>query len=163
MDIVERESGFFREIDNDHPLNQDLIIPFMEAKGAYHIIADICNLKYIENGIFKEPGGIKYILTKYGFKNNVNYNYQIKYAAAVKELKQLRSDYSVLELNCNRKIKGTLRGLEDQIISKNKKIKNQADAVNSHREKIDKQAEQIKKQRDKIKELYMLINQNKDE
>jgi len=163
MDKIERENGFFKEIDRDHPLNQDLVIPFMEAKGAYHIIADICNLEYIGEGVFINLIGMKYVLTKYGFIHRISYNYQIKYAAAVGELRQLKSDHRVLESNCDKKIKGTLKSLEDQIIAKNKKIKNQAEAVNNHREKIDRQAEQIKNQRDKLKYLYAQLNQNEDE
>lgn len=145
-------------------LNKDLEIPLIKSGGAYHIIAKICNLDHLGNGIFiNKDSNIKYILTKYGFRHNTDYNYQVRYAETIRELRQLRSDYGAIESNCDRKIKGITNDLKNQIDLKNKKIKNQAEAVNSHREKIDRQAEQIKNQRDKIKELYMLLNENKDE
>ncbi len=91
-------------------LNADLDIPFMEAKGAYHIISKICNLEHIGNGIFKAShGNVKYVLTKYGFRHNTDYNYQVRYAETIAELRKLRSDYSVLESNCNNKINGSIK------------------------------------------------------
>ena len=160
MNIIEKEKVFFREIDRDHPLNQDLVIPFMEAGGAYHIIADICNLECIGEGLFVNTNGMKYVLTKYGFIHRISYNYQVKYTAAVRELRQLKSDFSILESNCDKKIKGTLKNLEDQVISNNKKIKNQAEDLNSHREKVARQAKHLTNQRDRIKSLYAELNQN---
>lgn len=154
----------FQELEESHSLNKDLNIPFLEAKGAYHIIAKICNLEYIEEGIFKsKETGIKYILTKYGFRNSVDYNYQVKYAESIRELRQLRSDHTVLESNYNRKLKGSTKSLENQLDSKNKKIRGQAEHIKAQEKKLEKQATQIKNQVKKIKELYSLINQNKDE
>lgn len=148
------------DLPEEHPLNQNLEIPFMEAGGAYHIIADICGLSYIGNGIFTNQTGRKFILTKFGFEHCQQYNYHIKYAETIIELRKLRSDHEVLERDCERKIKASIRNLEEQVRAKNEKIKNQAEAVRQHREKIDSQSEQIKNQAARIKELYALLSKN---
>jgi len=155
----------FEELEESHGLNQDLHIPFMEAKGAYHIIAKICNLEHLGGGIFKslENHHTKYILTRYGFKHCTDYNYQVKYAESIRELRKLRSDYAVLESNYNRKLKGSTKNLENQVDSKNKKIRGQAEHIKAQDVKIERQATQIKNQAKKIKELYSLLNQNKDD
>lgn len=150
----------YTELCESHPLNKDLDVPFMEAKGAYHIIAEICNLEYIGEGIFKHRDtNTKYVLTKYGFQHAIQYNYHVKYAEAIRELRSLKSDYKVLEENSQRKSKGEISALRQQVESYKKKIKNQADAVNQHREKINLQSEQIKNQANKLKELYAIINE----
>lgn len=161
-----------------HPLNQMLEIPFMEAEGSYHVIAMICGLEYIGNGIFAGRKGRHYILTKFGFEDVVQYNWEVKYAELVQEYRKLKSDYDILEENCERKIKGMTKGLQDQVDSKNKKIKGQADHINQLVDKIKglekgtkektfrleektrNQSIQIQHQKEKLKKLYALLAEN---
>ena len=151
----------FEELEERHPLNANLEIPFMEAKGAYHIIADICDLEYVGEGIFINTNtGMKYILTKFGFENSIQYSYQVKYAQTIMELRKLKSDYAVLDKNSKRFREGQIKALNEQIESYRKKIKNQATAVNQHREKIDIQSEEIKNKDKKIRELYSVLKKH---
>lgn len=56
--------------------NNALEIPFMEAKGAYHILAQVLGLEHIKEGIFEDKFVNKFVLTKYGFQDCVQYNYK---------------------------------------------------------------------------------------
>lgn len=161
-----------------HPLNQMLEIPFMEAEGAYQVIAMICELEYVGNGIFVGRKGRHYILTKFGFEDVVQYNWEVKYAELVREFKKLKSDHEALEENCERKIKGMTKALQDQVDSKNKKIKGQSEHIKQIEDKLKKseaktkeekfrleeknrnQNIQIQHQKEKLRKLYSLLADN---
>lgn len=57
-------------------LQNSLKIPFMEAKGAYHVLAKVLKLEHIKENIFKDKFGNKFALTKYGFEDCEQFNYK---------------------------------------------------------------------------------------
>ncbi len=151
----QRLAGLHAELPEDHGINQDLVIPFMEAKGAYHIIAKILNLKYIGLGLFiNEETNRKYILTKYGFKLNTDYNYQVKYAEIIHTIKKLRQENRVLNERNENIIENKLKA-EDN--AKQKKHY-QAITLKAYNEKLKAQKEIINFQKQKIVELRRQLN-----
>lgn len=99
-------------------LENSLEIPFMEAKGAYHILVKVLELEHIKENIFENKFGRKFALTKYGFEDCVQYNYKYEcnklekiiqnhtearlanfqgMKAEIEELKKSKSDKSLKE------------------------------------------------------------------
>jgi hypothetical protein len=132
-------------------LNKELMIPFVEAKGAYHIIAKICNLEHIKDGIFKAPSGFKYILTKFGFEQNINYNYQLKYAETLRELKKLQADHEALkQRNKDMFVSGNLGDLRRQIDN----LKSKEEGRKHHIARVEEQNKELK---EKVSELRQTV------
>jgi len=146
----QRLAELYEGLPEEHGLNQDLVIPFMEAKGAYHIIAKILGMIYIGKGLFiQEETNRKYILNKYGFKPNTDYNYQAKYAEILFELRNVRQEKYGLKKN--------LDNLKDQrekeLANFRKKKYHQSTTLKDFNEKIKTQKEIINLQKQKIVEL----------
>ena len=162
-------------LPEDHGLNQDLVIPFMEAKGAYHIIAEILGMRYIGKGLFMhEETNRKYILDKYGFRPNTNYNYQVKYAEIKIELKKVRQELrNVMQENEgeelrnvrqeNERLKKNLHNLKDQrekeLANSRYKIHHQAITLKDFHKKIIEQREIIKLQKQENVELIRKLRE----
>lgn len=142
-------------LPEDHGLNQDLVIPFMEAKGAYHIIAEILGMRYIGKGLFiHEETKRKFILNKYGFKPNTDYNYQAKYAEIILELKNVRQERDVLRKGLN----NLKEHREKELANFREKKHHQAITLKDFNEKIRKQKDIINLQKQKIVELRRQLN-----
>jgi hypothetical protein len=142
-------------LPEDHGLNEDLVIPFMEAKGAYHIIAKILELKYIGKGLFiHEETKRKYILTKYGFKLNTDYNYQVKYAEIIHTLRTLRQENNELQ----DKFKNIKENKMKAEANAKQKQHYQAITLKAYNEKLKAQKDIINLQKQKIVELRRQLN-----
>jgi hypothetical protein len=142
-------------LPEDHGLNQDLVIPFMEAKGAYHIIAKILELKYIGKGLFiHEETKRKYILTKYGFKLNTDYNYQVKYAEIIHTLRTLRQEKDAIKKNLD----NLKEQREKELANFREKKHYQAITLKAYNEKLKAQKDIINLQKQKIVELRRQLN-----
>ena len=151
-------------LPEDHGLNQDLVIPFMEAKGAYHIIAETLGMRYIGKGLFMhEETNRKYILNKYGFKPNTDYNYQVKYAEIILELKNARQELRNVSQE-NERLNKNLNNLKDQrekeLANSRHKIHHQAITLKDFHKKIIEQREIIKLQKQKIVELKRKLRES---
>lgn len=137
-------------LPGEHGLNQQLSIPFMEAKGAYHILAKILGMIHIDKGLFiEEETGRKYILTKYGFKTSVSYNYQVKYAEMINELRAERREKGDLK-KILYKIK---EQRQKELANSRDKKHNQATTLKDFQKKIIEQKGIIHLQKQKIVEL----------
>lgn len=131
-------------------LNKELMIPFMEAKGAYHIIAKICNLEHIKDGIFKAPTGFKYILTKFGFEPNTNYNYKLKYDETLRELKKISANYESLQEKFDGTRDAQMKDLRRQIDDLREKREGQI----RHIQRVEGQNKELK---EKVSELRQMV------
>lgn len=63
--------------------------PKMECVGAYSIIARILELAYVQDNIYTNKAGFKYVLTKTGFSPAINYNNALRVRELKKKLKVL--------------------------------------------------------------------------
>jgi predicted nucleic acid-binding Zn-ribbon protein len=108
-------------------LNAHLEIPFMEAKGTYHVIAEILGFEHLGKGIFQDQEGNKFYLDKYGFHDFEVYNFKERCKELEKlldksknggQITQLKKDVDRLEKKVENQ-KAQISQL-DKINSKNK-------------------------------------------
>jgi len=151
----QRLADLYEGLPEDHGLNQDLVIPFMEAKGAYHIIAEILGMRYIGKGLFiQEETKRKFILNKYGFKPNTDYNYQAKYAEIIFALRTLRQEKDAIKKNLD----NLKEQREKELANFREKKHYQAITLKAYNEKLKAQKDIINLQKQKIVELRRQLN-----
>lgn len=91
-------------------LKNSLKIPFMEAKGVYHVLAEVLGLENIKENIFEDKFGNKFALTKYGFEDCVQFNYKHK----CNELERILKDHTEARLANFQKMQDEIKSLKTQ-------------------------------------------------
>ena len=149
----QRLADLYEGLPETHGLNQDLVIPFMEAKGAcYH--SKILGMKYIGKGLFIHEETEKIYSKQVWIQTEHGLQLHTKYAEIILELRNVRQERDVLRKGLNNLKEHREKGLANF----REKKHHQAITLKDFNEKIRKQKDIINLQKQKIVELRRQLN-----